>query len=220
MPGAIWPVNRFPKLIPGRHQLPGFDAIDNFRQLSGGSLAFVFLIHTCRLENAFSITLTTMALTHSRLWSFAISPCWPNAGGHNLPSLMPLLRHTDIDVPVKMRPDRLREAGSFLRGLLVPAIEPTGRFEDAVHRRGTHGHHVVIEHHGRQAAVAFQRMAVVVVEDSLLFPILQPTVAGHPSCCARSPGRNDPSPGGTCWRRVAATPAAAWPEAPSALSIA
>src|SRR5690606_20460583 len=33
------------------------------------------------------------------------------------------------------------------------------------------------EHHERQAAVTFQRMPVVIVEDGLLFPVLQPPVA-------------------------------------------
>ena len=33
-------------LNPGQHQLPGFDTISSFRHLNGGSLVFVFLIHT------------------------------------------------------------------------------------------------------------------------------------------------------------------------------
>ena len=51
-------------------------------------------------------------------------------------------------------------------------VQPPGIFQDAIHAGRTDGHHVVVEHHERQPAVAFQGMAIVVVEDRQLLPVL------------------------------------------------
>ena len=74
---------------------------------------------------------------------------------------------------------RLHEACPFLGRRRPPSIEASGILEHAVSTGRTDGDDVVIEHHERQPAVAFQGMAVMEVEDGLLLPGLQPIVAGH-----------------------------------------
>jgi hypothetical protein len=73
----------------------------------------------------------------------------------------------------------LHEAGAFLRGRVPAAVQASRRLEHPVHRRRADRHHVVIQHHERQPAIAFQRMAVVIVQDRLPFPVFQPVIARH-----------------------------------------
>jgi hypothetical protein len=86
----------------------------------------------------------------------------------------------DIQVPVLVRPVWLDEAGPLLRRRPPVTIQPAGGLQHAVSAAGTdRHHHVVVEDHQGQAAVAFPRMTVVEVEDRLLLPVLQPPVAGY-----------------------------------------
>jgi len=51
-------------------------------------------------------------------------------------------------------------------------VEPARPLQHAVRARRTHGRHVVVEHHERQSPIAFQRIALVEIEDRLLLPRL------------------------------------------------
>ena len=63
---------------------------------------------------------------------------------------------------------------------MVPASQQTGVFQHPIHAAGTDGHEVGIDHHIAQAAIAFQRMIVIIIEDHLLFGFGQPEVARDP----------------------------------------
>lgn len=67
----------------------------------------------------------------------------------------------------------------FFRGFLVPAIESACLRKHAITRGRTYGGHVGIEHHERQAAIAFERVLVIKVENGLPFKRLDPLVARH-----------------------------------------
>jgi len=82
-------------------------------------------------------------------------------------------------MPVLMRPQRLHESRPFFGRGSALAIEASRVFEDAIRTGGTDGHDVVVEHHERQPTVAFQGMAVMVVQDRLLLPGFQPKIAGN-----------------------------------------
>ena len=89
----------------------------------------------------------------------------------------PKIHVRDVQMPVFMRPIGLHKPRPFLRRRPAVTVQPAGASEHAIHACRADGHHVVVEHHERQSAVALQGMAVVVVEDRQLFPILQPPVA-------------------------------------------
>lgn len=83
----------------------------------------------------------------------------------------------NIHVPVLVRLQRLHKTRAFLGLRPAPPIEPPGRLEHAVHARRADRRHVVVEHHVRQAAIAFPRMAIVIVDDRLFLFLRQPAVA-------------------------------------------
>jgi len=87
----------------------------------------------------------------------------------------------DVYVPMGVGFYRLHETGSLLGGREPVVVQPPGGLEYAVHAGRADGHDVVIEHHERQPAVAFQRMAIVEVEDGLLLPM------GNPASFQSSP---------------------------------
>jgi len=82
-----------------------------------------------------------------------------------------------IDMPMLVRCERLHETGSFLRGLLPFTIESIRLFQNTINAAGTDRHDVVVEHHEGQPAITVERVRIVVVEDGLLFPILEPPIA-------------------------------------------
>jgi len=84
-------------------------------------------------------------------------------------------------MPVLMRLFRLIEAGSFAGRLVRRTADAARVFQDAVHRRGTCGHEVGVEHHEGQAAVTFLVMLAFEIEDRLFLPLFQPVVAGNPA---------------------------------------
>src|SRR6185437_10547837 len=84
----------------------------------------------------------------------------------------------DIDVPVLVGPQRLHETRPLLRRRQPTSIEAPRVPEHAVGTGGTDGDDIIVEHHERQPPIAFQRMAVLVVQDDLFLPALQPRVAG------------------------------------------
>ncbi len=53
----------------------------------------------------------------------------------------------DVDMPVLMRFEGLVKAGSFLRGLAIPAIHHAGIPKHTINRRRAHSDNVCIEHH-------------------------------------------------------------------------
>ena len=55
-------------------------------------------------------------------------------------------------------------------------IESTSGFQYAINAAGAESHDVVVEHHEGQPAITVERMRIVVVEDSLLLPILEPPI--------------------------------------------
>jgi len=85
----------------------------------------------------------------------------------------------DVHVPVLMRPGGLMKTGSFLRRFAVPAVHHAGRLEDTIDGRGADSYDVGIQHHEGQAAITFQRILPVEVENRFFFPIFQPPVARH-----------------------------------------
>jgi hypothetical protein len=69
----------------------------------------------------------------------------------------------------------------FFDGFGFPAVEKPRLLEHPVGCRRAHGDlaAVVIEHHERQPTIAVERASVVVVDDRLSLPLLDPVVAGH-----------------------------------------
>ena len=65
----------------------------------------------------------------------------------------------DIDVPMTVRP---RRAGGspcpFCDGLPLTPLEQPGRLQHPIDARRADGHHIGVEHHVGQAAIAFQGM--------------------------------------------------------------
>jgi len=87
------------------------------------------------------------------------------------------VRH--IDVPVLMRLQRLHEPRALLRDRSRPAVQPPRAGEDPIGRRGADRHHVVVQHHERQAAIPLERMPIEVVDDGLPFGLLKPVIPRH-----------------------------------------
>ena len=83
----------------------------------------------------------------------------------------------DVYVPMLVRLQRLDKAGSFFGGDPVPDPQQPGPGQHPIDAGGTDRHHVRIEHHEGQAAVAFQRVFLVEVNDGFFLPVLQPVVA-------------------------------------------
>src|SRR3954466_6867858 len=67
----------------------------------------------------------------------------------------------DVDVPVPVGAERLDEASALLRRLLVPAVEQASAGEHAVHARRAGRDDLLVDHHERQPAVAFERKPLV-----------------------------------------------------------
>jgi hypothetical protein len=80
-------------------------------------------------------------------------------------------------MPVFVGRKRLLEAVSFGRRAGAAPIKSAGCFQHAVNRRRTDRDDVLIEHHETQASIAFERIAIVKVDDRLPFPVLQPPVS-------------------------------------------
>ena len=87
------------------------------------------------------------------------------------------IRH--VHVPVIVSLERLRETSSFFRGFLPFSVQTAGLFQDAIHAGGTNCNDIFIEHHEREPPKTFHRTRVVVVEDRLLLPRLEPMIAGN-----------------------------------------
>jgi hypothetical protein len=76
---------------------------------------------------------------------------------------------------------RLDKAGSFLGGTPVSDPQQPGPGQHPIDAGGTDGHHILVEHHEGQAAVAFQRVFLVEVNNGFFLPVLQPMVARNPA---------------------------------------
>lgn len=83
----------------------------------------------------------------------------------------------DIDMPVFMRKNRLVEAFSFAGRLAVMPLQAAGFLQDAIDAGRADRNQVAVEHHEGQAAIAFERVLGLEVEDRLLFPIFEPVIA-------------------------------------------
>jgi hypothetical protein len=83
----------------------------------------------------------------------------------------------DVDVPMAVSTARLMEAFAFSFVRWEGSPQPIGPLQHPVDARRADGHHVVVQHHERQSAVAFQRIVSLVIEDRLLLPVFQPMVA-------------------------------------------
>ena len=64
----------------------------------------------------------------------------------------------DIDMPMLMRLEWLLEGGPLARWLAFPARQESRLFQHPPNARRTHCHNVSIQHHERQAPIAFQRI--------------------------------------------------------------
>lgn len=82
----------------------------------------------------------------------------------------------DVDVPMLMWPEWLDEPRSLLGGSPVPVVQATCVAEHPIDAGRTDRHDVVIEHHEGQSAVAFQRMAVEIVQNGSSLPVFEPEV--------------------------------------------
>lgn len=82
-------------------------------------------------------------------------------------------------MPMLVRPQWLHKAGPFFRRAEPPPIEAAGLLQHAVDTGWTDRYHIVVQHHESQAAIAMEWMPVVVVDDGLFFPFLQPPIPGH-----------------------------------------
>jgi len=87
----------------------------------------------------------------------------------------------NVDVPVLVWAEGMVKTGAFKRDLDVVPPKPTCVTKHTVHARGACGDDIGIEHHEGEAAVALERILVVVVDDGLPFPVEKPPVAGHPA---------------------------------------
>ena len=87
----------------------------------------------------------------------------------------------NINVPVLMCCQRLREARALLRRLPVPLRQESGLAEHSPHAGRADRRDVGIQHHEHQPPVAFQRVLQVEPDDGLFPPILQPEIAGNPA---------------------------------------
>ena len=84
---------------------------------------------------------------------------------------------THVDVPVQMRPVRLHESGPLLRGPWVVTVQATRGLEHAPDGLGAASHQVLVDHAKGQAAVAVERMGVVIVHDGLFLLWQEPVIA-------------------------------------------
>jgi hypothetical protein len=80
-----------------------------------------------------------------------------------------------------MRLKWLLEAVTLARWLWVPALQKPSGFEHPIGARRGDGHHVTIQHHESQPAVAFPRALMMEINNGHLFPRLQPMIARHQS---------------------------------------
>src|SRR6266853_1253565 len=87
----------------------------------------------------------------------------------------------DIHVPVLVRSQRLLKTLPLVRRLAFPARQAARLMKDSPDTRGTHRHHVGVQHHEGQPTIAFQREAVVEIDDRSLLPLFQPEVARDPA---------------------------------------
>ena len=87
----------------------------------------------------------------------------------------------DIHMPVLMGPKRLLETVTLARSLGIPALQEPGGFEYPIGAGGRDGHHITIQHHEGQPAIAFQRELMMEADNGHLFPRLQPMIARHQS---------------------------------------
>src|SRR5437773_4165607 len=82
-------------------------------------------------------------------------------------------------MPMFVGTQRLHESGPLLGSGELSPVQPPRSLQYAIHGGWADGHHVIVEHHEGEPPVAFQRVAIVVVENRLLLPVLEPPVAWH-----------------------------------------
>ena len=80
-----------------------------------------------------------------------------------------------------MRFRRLLETRAFLRLLAIPLAQQARSMQNSPHARGADGRDVGVQHHVAQAAVSFQRMLQVKVDDGLFLPGFEPVIARDPT---------------------------------------
>jgi hypothetical protein len=81
------------------------------------------------------------------------------------------------DAVMLARRKRLHHTPAFSRGFQPFSTGPARPLEHAMHARSSDGDDRFIKHHERHFPIVLQRMLVVIVEDCLLFPLRDPTVA-------------------------------------------
>src|ERR1700737_4248966 len=80
-------------------------------------------------------------------------------------------------MPMLMGRQWLHEALAFARGSSKAILEQTGGFEHPVHRRGTDGHQIAVQHHEGQAPVTLQRILVEKADYGLPLPSFNLVIA-------------------------------------------
>ena len=83
-------------------------------------------------------------------------------------------------MPVVVSLERLDEAGPFFRRFGRRARQESGGIEDAIDAGRTASDDVGIEHHERQAPIAFQGIGPRESADAFFFDVGEPVVARHP----------------------------------------
>ncbi len=87
----------------------------------------------------------------------------------------------DVDMPVLVRPQWLDKARTLFGRLARKIAQPTGIAQYPENARGAHRHHIRIDHHIGQAAIAFYWIALLKIQDRLLFPVGKPEITGSPA---------------------------------------
>jgi hypothetical protein len=67
-----------------------------------------------------------------------------------------------------------------LLGFLAARVEDTSIPEHTIHRTGTAGDDVCVNHHIGQSAISLKWMIEVELDDGLLLVIRQPVISGYP----------------------------------------
>lgn len=72
------------------------------------------------------------------------------------------------------------ETGALQGGLGLAASDQPGALQDTIDGRGSGRDYIGVENHVRQAAIAFQKMLEVEVDDGLFLLLVQPVIARNP----------------------------------------
>lgn len=85
----------------------------------------------------------------------------------------------NIDMPVRVRSERLDKTFPLSGGLAFPSAQQIGFLQHPVNAARADRDNISIQHHEGQTTISLQRMLEVEPDDSLLLPVVKPEVAGY-----------------------------------------